>query len=162
MYAALQAICAILTGVAMSLSLAHALELPGKLRLSREEYLIVQPIYYPGFTYAGVAEPLAILFLATLLALTPVATPGFWIIGGALVAATLTHVAYWTLTAPPNRYWLRTTKLSAAAKRFFDAGTAVDHSDWKSMRDRWERSHILRAATATAAFVLVVMSLVAR
>jgi hypothetical protein len=36
--------------------LAHALEWPGKLRLSREHYLAVQPIYYPGFTYSGFAR----------------------------------------------------------------------------------------------------------
>jgi hypothetical protein len=39
-------------------SVAHALELPGKRRLTREQYLAVQPIYYPGFTIVGAAEPL--------------------------------------------------------------------------------------------------------
>ena len=43
----------VLVSVGMALSLAHALELPGKLRLGREAYLAMQPIYYPGFTYGG-------------------------------------------------------------------------------------------------------------
>jgi hypothetical protein len=42
-----------LAAVTMALSLAHALELPGKLRLGKEQYLAVQPIYYPGFTIGG-------------------------------------------------------------------------------------------------------------
>jgi hypothetical protein len=32
---------------------AHALELPGKLRLDRDAYLAVQTIHYPGFTIVG-------------------------------------------------------------------------------------------------------------
>jgi hypothetical protein len=40
----------------MALSLAHALEVPGKLRLNKEQYLAVQTIYYPGFTLGGIAE----------------------------------------------------------------------------------------------------------
>ncbi len=47
----------LLVRVTAALSLAHALEWPGKMRLTREQYLAVQPIYYPGFTYAGICEP---------------------------------------------------------------------------------------------------------
>jgi hypothetical protein len=36
--------------VAVAMALAHALELPGKLRLSKEEYLRIESNYYPGFT----------------------------------------------------------------------------------------------------------------
>ncbi len=42
-------------------SLAHALELPGKMRLNKASYRTVQPIYYPGFTAAGIAEPAGII-----------------------------------------------------------------------------------------------------
>jgi len=48
-----QVITLMLVAVSMAMSLAHALELPGKLRLSETEYRIVQPIYYPGFTFGG-------------------------------------------------------------------------------------------------------------
>ena len=41
-----------LVAVAMAMSLVHALELPGKMRLSKEVYLLVQRIYYSGFTIA--------------------------------------------------------------------------------------------------------------
>lgn len=88
-------------------SVAHALELPGKLRLAREQYLAVQPIYYPGFTAIGAAQPLSVLALAVLLALPPSGTPIFWLIAAALSATALTHVFYWTLTAPVNKVWLQ-------------------------------------------------------
>jgi hypothetical protein len=73
----------IVLAIAMSLPLAHALEWPGKLRLSKEHYLAVQPIYYPGFTYAGFAEPLGLLLVLILLVLTPMGTTEFWFTLGA-------------------------------------------------------------------------------
>jgi hypothetical protein len=59
-----------LVSVAMALCLAHALELPGKLRLDKQAYLTVQPIYYPGFTVGGLSEILGILATVALLFLT--------------------------------------------------------------------------------------------
>jgi hypothetical protein len=53
MFLAFEVITLVLVAIAMALSLAHALEFPGKLRLSREHYLAVQTIYYPGFTIGG-------------------------------------------------------------------------------------------------------------
>jgi hypothetical protein len=49
----LQVLTILAVSIAMALSLAHALEFPGKLRLSRETYLNMQMIYYPGFTIGG-------------------------------------------------------------------------------------------------------------
>jgi hypothetical protein len=46
---ALQVVTVISGSVAMALALAHALELPGKLRLTKEAYYAMQSIYYPGF-----------------------------------------------------------------------------------------------------------------
>ena len=66
----LQIVALMLVAVAMALSLAHALELPGKMRLGKDAYLSVQTIYYPGFTIGGIAEPLGILVLIALLVWT--------------------------------------------------------------------------------------------
>ena len=46
-------ICLLLVAIAMALTLAHALELPGKMLLDRDTYLAIQKIYYPGFTIGG-------------------------------------------------------------------------------------------------------------
>lgn len=42
MYYALEVLTVMLAAVTMSLTLAHALELPGKLRLSQDQYFAVQ------------------------------------------------------------------------------------------------------------------------
>lgn len=140
-------------------SVAHVLELPGKLRLTREQYFAVQRIYYPGFTVIGAAEPLSILAVAALLALTPRGTTMFWLITGAMLASVLTHVFYWTLTAPVNKVWLRDETLSGGAERFFAAGGNVAESDWTVLRDRWEWSHLYRAAASVTALVLLSVAL---
>jgi hypothetical protein len=140
-------------------SAAHALELPGKLRLNREQYLAVQPIYYPGFTIVGAAEPLTIIVLAILLASTPRGTPAFWLMAGALLATVLTHLLYWILTAPVNKIWLRNEALSGGAQQFFAASGSLAETDWTLLRDRWERSHVCRAATSVIALVLLAIAL---
>jgi len=67
----LKIVTVLLVAVAMDMVLAHALELPGKLRLPKDQYLAVQAIYYPGFRFGGVAEPLSIAAVALLALLTP-------------------------------------------------------------------------------------------
>jgi hypothetical protein len=143
-HVALEVLTILLAAVTMSLTLAHALELPGKLRLNKEQYLTVQAIYYPGFTLAGIAEVGSILAVAVLLILTPPGLLQFWLVAGSLVAFVTVQVIFWFMTQPVNRYWLQNTELSRAATRFFDTGSATA-GEWTDMRDRWERSHVLRA-----------------
>lgn len=140
-------------------SVAHVLERPGKLRLTREQYLDVQPIYYPGFTFIGSAEPLSIIVLGVLLVITPRESPSFWPIAGSLTGAILTHALYWLLTAPVNKVWLSNEALSRGAQRFFGAGASVSETQWTALRDRWERSHLYRAATSVMALVLLAIAL---
>jgi len=45
MFNVLQILAAILIAVAMAMALAHALEFPGKMRLTKEVYFAMQPIY---------------------------------------------------------------------------------------------------------------------
>lgn len=159
MILALKLLCLILVTVTVSLSLAHALELPGKMRLNREQYLAVQPIYYPGFTYAGICEPAAVIVLALLLALTPSQAPAFWLVAAALAAAILVHALYWVLTAPVNKVWMQGQKLSGSAQKFFGTG-GPENRDGRILRDRWERSHVYRAIAAAAAFLLLAAAIV--
>lgn len=160
----LQGAALILTAFTWAPLLAHALELPGKLRLGRSEYMSVQPIYYPGFTWAGAAEPVTALVLVALLWATGTATPAFWLTLLALLAAIATHAVFWIFTQPVNRFWLADTQLSKGARTFFGTegknAAAPGSPDWTVLRDRWERSHLIRAATSGAAFVLVVLAVV--
>src|SRR4029453_4123590 len=94
-YIAFQIMTVMLAAVTMALSLAHALELPGKLRLGKEQYLAVQPIHYPGFTIGGIAEPGVIPATLVFLIMTPAGTVVFWLVPGALTALITVQVIFW-------------------------------------------------------------------
>jgi hypothetical protein len=153
-HVALEILTIMLAAVTMSLTLAHSLELPGKLRLNKEQYLAVQAIYYPGFTLAGIAEVGSILAAAALLILTPPGSLQFWLVAGALVALVSLQLIFWFMTQPVNRHWLQNTELSGVATRFFETGAAAA-GDWTEMRDRWERSHVLRAIASVLGLLLL-------
>lgn len=155
MYVALEITTVMLAAVTMSLALAHALELPGKLRLNKEQYLAVQSIYYPGFTLGGLAEVGSIIAALALLLLTPRDVPQFWLIAGALAALVAVQAIFWLMTQPVNKYWMQTTELSRVAKRFFDTASEAPPAEWQVMRDRWERSHVLRAVASTLGLLLL-------
>ena len=87
----LQIVTVVIVSIAMALGVAHALELPGKLRLPKEHYLAIQQIYYPGFTYGGFAEPIGLLLLLVLLIVTPVSGVQFWLTAAAFLAFLLMH-----------------------------------------------------------------------
>jgi hypothetical protein len=76
----LEVLTVILVAIAMVPALAHALELPGKLRLPKDQYLVVQPIYCPGFTIAGIAEPLGVLAALALLLLAAGTQQSGWLL----------------------------------------------------------------------------------
>lgn len=68
----LQVVTLVLAAVGLSLTLAHALGLPGKKRLGKEACVTVQSIYYPGFTIGGLfGEFGAIVATMILLVATP-------------------------------------------------------------------------------------------
>jgi hypothetical protein len=151
-----------LAAVVMGLALAHALELPGKMRLDREAYYTVQAIYYPGFTIGGLAEPLVILTTAAALVLGRGKGP-FWLIAGGLIALILVQGLFWLVVQPVNRQWLGSIPLPDAAEHFFRTGQAGGlGEDWTRLRDRWEWGHFGRAVTATVGFVLLLLATASR
>lgn len=161
---AFEVLTVVLVACTMGLALAHALEWPGKMRLDREQYLAVQPIYYPGFTIGGgVAEAGGMLATLTLLLMTSGGSAAFWLIAGALVALIVMHLIFWVVTQPVNRAWLRETTLAAPARRFFGTDQADPigrpPEDWSVLRDRWEWSHVLRAVTAMLGLILLVTAI---
>ena len=167
---ALQVLAGLLVAVAMALSLAHALELPGKLRLPREAYVAVQPIYYPGFTLGGVVgEVGGILATFLLLVATPSGGAAFWLLFAALAALLAMHTVYWVLTHPVPAFWLRCGHVARSSAGFFAfdpmrQNRAVGHPriNWAALRDRWEYSHVVRAALALAALILLVIAVTDR
>ena len=152
----LQVITLLAVAIAMATALAHALELPGKLRLSKDEYLTVQKIYYPGFTIGGAAEPLALLLLIALMFMTP-AGASFWLTAGGFAALAIAHTIYWVVTHPVNNFWLKDVELKGAGATFFaiDLVGRPGDDNWTQLRNRWESSHAVRAALTITSLILI-------
>jgi hypothetical protein len=163
----LQVFTLIVVVLAMIPALAHALELPGKLRLEKEAYVTVQPIYYPGFTVAGMSEPLAILLTAILAIRTPSAGADFVLTLVALLGLLAMQAVYWLLTHPVNNFWLEGQSLSTAGATFFsfasgrkgDGQSDTGPADWTKLRDRWEYSHVARAVLAFLSFIALAIAI---
>lgn len=149
-----------LVSIALGLSLAHALEFPGKLRLDEASYRKVQAIYYPGFAIGGfVGEVGGIIMLAVLLYLTPVGSVQFILTCAALAFLIACHASYWVVTHPVNQAWLKQTDISGAGRLFFGI-LAASPADWQHMRNVWEWSHVVRACFATLGFLSLALSIV--
>jgi hypothetical protein len=164
----LEVITIFLVAIAMSMAVAHALEFPGKLRLDHKTYATVQTIYYPGFTVAGVGEPLAAVAVLILLLILPGRGTAFWWVLSAFIALLLMHAVFWFVTQPTNRYWLGSQKLSRAGAKFFavdrtaQSGADItdnDNMEWQHFRDRWEYSHIVRAILSVIALIAITIAI---
>jgi hypothetical protein len=169
MFRVLQVLTVIFVAVAFALSLAHALELPGKMRLDKETYYAVQPIYYPGFTIGGISEPVGIILTIVLLFLTPFGGAEFWLTLVALLGLLAQQAVYWFVTHPVNQFWVEGQNLNRLSAGFFSFGAkssrAADDAprpDWKQLRDRWEYSHVARAGFTLTSVIALVISLSGR
>jgi hypothetical protein len=153
----------VIVALAAALSVAHALEFPGKMRLDREQYFSVQQIYYPGFTIVGASGPLGTIVTVALLFLLPFGSTEFWLALVATVAMLGVMAVFWLVTQPANKLWTRNLKMGATGSTFFQTGAgSADETDWKAVRDRWEWSHIVRAVLASITFVCLVVALAIR
>lgn len=126
----LQISAVVCVAIAMSLALAHALELPGKMRLNKDAYELVQPIYYPGFTIgAGIGEAGGMLVLLALIAFTPFSTTRFWWTLAAFLFLLAMHLTYWFVTHPVNQFWVKDLELSGLGAIFLSSPLP-----WKAVR----------------------------
>lgn len=157
-----QVVCIVLAAIAMALPLAHALELPGKMRLGKDAYLSVQQIYYPGFTVGGIAEPFGILMLLALLVFMPPPGARFWWAVAAFVSLIAMHLTYWFVTHPVNSFWTKDIQLSGFGATFFSLfAPDISGSDWTRLRDVWEYSHVARAALGMLSLIFLTIAFVA-
>ena len=156
MLTTLQLITLFLVALTMACAVAHALELPGKMRLPQEIYLAAQTIYYPGFTIVGgVAEIGAPLMLVALLFLTPRESRAFALTLWAFIALLAVQAIFWVVTQPVNKFWLAEQKLGRAGTAFFGTRSSQAPPEWTGLRNRWEYSHLARAVLAAAALMLL-------
>lgn len=125
----LQILAIMLISIAMAPVLAHAFEYPGKMRLTREDYVTVQAIYYPGFTIAGASEPAGVVAVLLLLLVTPAGTPEFWLTLAALIGVLGMQAIYWAFIHPTNGS-------GCGARRRPSAVWAAASSEWSKKAGR--------------------------
>jgi hypothetical protein len=136
-----------MTSVSLSAALAHAFELPYKMRYGPELYVQLHRTLYWNFgRVGGTAEILALLGTAGLAGWTsrkhPAAFPLTALAAGCLIAA---HGAFWALVEPANK---------TMASWPMDAIPA----EWTAWRNQWEYTHAARAALVLGALGALVTS----
>jgi hypothetical protein len=131
-----------LAAISLVAPMAHALELGNKIRLSAQDYRIVQQIYR-GWAWLGAVIVLALLSsLGLTIAVRPARLPFAFALGG-LLALAATQLIFWTYTYPVNR-----------ATRDW---TLVP-SDWAALRRQWEYSHAVNALLSLVALLALILS----
>ena len=164
MLASTQIVTLMLVALAMATAVAHALELPGKMRLPRDTYLAVQRIYYPGFLIGGgLGEFAGMLGTVALLFMTPSGSIAFWLTLAACILMLLMHLVFWIFTQPVNRFWLRDQRMATAGAKFFGvrASKESDTREWTALRDQWEYSHLTRAILSFTAVAFLAAAIAA-
>jgi hypothetical protein len=128
---------------------AHVLEMPGKWRLTPEQWLATQQNLYPAFAVAGalgyLGAPLACALLARAVRGTSEARAA-WIAAGLVMAAL---IVWATVVAPVNG------RIAAATPGTLDG-------EWMSWRARWDAGHAIGALLVAVALVLLLRASLAR
>jgi hypothetical protein len=130
-------------GLALIPAAAHAMELPNKIHMVREEYLIAQKLYR-GWQFVAPVVVLALASTAVLLAHARTAGPEAQAAACvALLCVVATQVVFWVFTFPVNRATQNWTQ-------------APPH--WEALRRKWEYSHAASAALNLLAFGAAVLA----
>lgn len=134
------------TALALGAALAHALELPNKINLPKDEYFVVQKAYrgWSQLSYLLVIELIAMLTVAALSRHEP---QELWPTIIAIVCLIAAQAVFWTFTYPANVVT--------------DNWTAVP-AQWEDVRARWEYSHLVGAAFQLMAMSALIVAVLAR
>lgn len=134
------------TALAMGAALAHALELPNKIALSREDYFVVQRIY-SGWSRLGY---LIAVQLAGMLGVVVLYRRQRRVLVPALAAVACLIAAqavFWIFTFPANQA---------------TANWTLQPEAWESLRRQWEYSHLAGAILQTLALASLIVAALAR
>ncbi len=130
------------TALAMGGALAHALELPNKIGMSREEYFIAQKLYlgWNRLAYLLAVELGGMLAVIYLYRRRPrILYPAL----AALACLIAAQAVFWIFTFPANQAtenWSLTT------------------TDWEVLRRQWEYSHLAGAVFQTFAMASLIVA----
>jgi hypothetical protein len=134
------------TALAFAPAMAHLLELPNKIHLSRDEYLTVQQIYR-GWALLGVVIFGAIISTTIVIVKVRKQPKVFALTLVALLCLVTAQAVFWIFTFPANQRTDNWTVLPA---------------EWESLRARWEYSHAAGAVFNLAALVSFIISTLVR
>jgi hypothetical protein len=132
------------TAVAMTAAFAHLLELPNKLPLSRDEYLIVQQIYR-GWALLGIVIFVALVAIVWLAVLERHRRRVFALVLGAAACIALSLLVFFTFTYPANQVTANWTVLP---------------DNWAELRRQWEYSHAVGAGLYFVALSFLTLALI--
>jgi hypothetical protein len=138
--------CAVLfAALALAPALAHLLEMPNKMGLSRDQYLVAQQLYR-GWQYLGIVVFGALFSTLGLAMLVRRQRREFTAALIAFLCIVATQAVFWTFTYPSNvetRFW-----------------TELPHH-WEALRRQWEYSHAASALLNLTALISVIVSVLA-
>ena len=132
--------------LALAPALAHLLELPNKIGLSRDEYLTVQQIYR-GWALLGSVVFGALLSTLVLTIMVRGRRKAFGLALTGFLCVAGTQVVFWTFTFPANQATGNWTTLP---------------ENWMALRAQWEYSHATSAVLNLIALVALILSVLAR
>jgi len=132
--------------LALGPALAHLLELPNKIHLTREEYLTVQQIYR-GWQLLGIVVVGALLSTLVLTIMIRQERKAFVFALIAFLCIVGTQLVFWTYTYPANQVTNNWTVLP---------------ENWRELRQQWEYSHATSAGLNLLALVAVILSVLVR
>ena len=134
------------SALALAPALAHLLELPNKIGLSRDDYLTVQQIYR-GWAWLGIVVFGALLSTLALTIMVRGRRKAFGLALTAFLCIAGTQVLFWTFTFPANQATSNWTMLP---------------ENWTALRAQWEYSHAASAVLNLIALVALILSLPGR
>ena len=132
--------------LALAPAMAHLLELPNKINLSREDYLTVQQ-NYRGWALLGFVVAGALFSTLALTVMVRKERKAFLFALTAFLCIVGTQVVFWTYTYPANQ----------ATNNW-----AVLPENWVELRQQWEYSHATSAVLNLIAMVTLILSVLAR
>lgn len=146
LYNAVFFIALLSTALAMGAALAHALELPNKIDVSRDAYFIVQRNYdgWNQLVYLLVIELVSLVALVVLAWNEPMVR---WFAIAALAFIIAAQAVFWTYTYPAN----------VATENW----TSIPEN-WEELRATWEYSHLAGAVLQVLAVSAVAIAALAR
>jgi hypothetical protein len=134
------------TALALGAALAHALELPNKIALSRDDYFIAQKLY-SGWNKLAFLLIIELGSMMALLFLYRRQTSVRRWTGLALLSLFVAQIIFWQFTFPANQStnnWM------------------IQPENWEVLRLQWEFSHLAGAALQVLAMSFLIIAVLRR